>query len=269
MLSVTNQILNYKDSGPLNEAAQSNQPLVLVHGLFGSLDNLAVLARQFEKNYRVIQVDLRNHGRSFHHSQMTYTEMATDLANLLAHLEIKQAIFIGHSMGGKAVMKMASLYPESVRAIGVLDMAPVAYQEHRHLDVFEAIQAVADATPQSRSQAMSIMKAIVADDGVGQFLGKSLYQAEDGLAWRFNYPVIIEHYLDIMGWQAIAPNPVPALFIKGSESDYIQTSHQAMIRQQFPNSRGHIVQNAAHWLHAEKPSEVMRALQGFLDKLEI
>ena len=47
-------------------------PMVFIHGLFGSLSNLGMLARHFSKQRTVIQLDVRNHGLSDHSSEMNY-----------------------------------------------------------------------------------------------------------------------------------------------------------------------------------------------------
>ncbi|MEW9889257.1 MAG: alpha/beta fold hydrolase, partial [Candidatus Symbiodolus clandestinus] len=78
--------------------------ILLLHGLFGSLDNLGVLVRDLQRDHCVVAVDLRNHGRSFHDSQMDYPSMVTDLIALLQHLSLPSVTVIGHSMGGKAAM---------------------------------------------------------------------------------------------------------------------------------------------------------------------
>ena len=91
----------------LNTRAQSaqqshnNSPIVLVHGLFGSLDNLGVLARDLVNDHDIIQVDMRNHGLSERSPEMNYPAMAQDLLDTLDAHGIERATFVGHSMGGK------------------------------------------------------------------------------------------------------------------------------------------------------------------------
>lgn len=118
-------LLNYKQEG-------QGQTVVLIHGLFGSLSNLGLLARDLVQDHSVISVDLRNHGLSFHSDTHTYTEMAQDVANLLGHLDVEPSIIVGHSMGGKVAMKLADIAPQFVKQLVVLDMAPVAYTTNRH-----------------------------------------------------------------------------------------------------------------------------------------
>ncbi len=97
-------LLNYKQEG-------QGQTVVLLHGLFGSSSNLGLLARDLIQDYSVISIDLRNHGLSFHSETHTYTDMAQDVAQLLAHLNAEPSIIIGHSMGGKVAMKLAEVAP--------------------------------------------------------------------------------------------------------------------------------------------------------------
>ncbi|MCE0494548.1 alpha/beta fold hydrolase [Vibrio salinus] len=251
-------LLHYKTEG-------EGHPIVLIHGLFGNLDNLGILARELKKNYRVISVDLRNHGLSFHSENHSYPEMAQDVIHLIDSLQIEKFSLIGHSMGGKVAMKMASILAERVLSLVVLDMAPIGYTENRHDSVFTAIENVQASRPASRSEALEIMKEYITIEGVRQFLSKSLYKDNETqeMHWRFNAHALKKHYRNILGWNTIEPVSVPTLFIKGELSEYILPEHQERIRQQFPCAKAHVVTRTGHWLHAEKPKEVLRAISKF------
>ncbi|GAM61274.1 esterase ybfF [Vibrio ishigakensis] len=249
--------LHYKDQG-------DGEIIILIHGLFGSLDNLGLLARDLVKDHRVISVDLRNHGRSFHSDDHSYQAQAFDVLNLLNHLKIENATLVGHSMGGKVAMRLASLAPQIISKMIIMDMAPVSYQVDRHANVFAGILAVENGAPTARSEAMDLMATEIEMDGVRQFLSKSLYKDGDRLAWRFNHRVLKSWYWEITGWETLAPNPVSTLFIKGADSDYITAEYQAQILQQFPNAKAHVIANTGHWLHAEKPEMVLRTIRKFL-----
>ncbi|MCK6262183.1 alpha/beta fold hydrolase [Vibrio sp. ZSDE26] len=251
------QLLNYKLEG-------SGQTLVLLHGLFGNLDNLGLLARDLVKDYQVLSVDLRNHGLSFHSDKHSYHTMAEDVVDLLSHLGLSNVILIGHSMGGKVAMKVTELIQARVQKLIVLDMAPVSYTVHRHENVLYGLQAVIDAKPSNRSDAISLMSEHIEIEGVRQFLSKSLYRVNDAMAWRFNVDAIIDNYWGILGWHTLSAIEVPTLFVKGEQSDYLLAEHQADIQKQFPNAKAHIVSNTGHWLHAEKPKEVIRVIRNFI-----
>ena len=146
----------------LNSRTQSaqnphnNSPVVLVHGLFGSLDNLGILARDLVNDYDILQVDMRNHGLSPRSPEMTYAAMAQDLIDTLDDRQIEKATFIGHSMGGKAVMALTALAPERIAGLVAIDIAPVDYHVRRHDEIFNAINAVTDAGAASRCYGINI-----------------------------------------------------------------------------------------------------------------
>ncbi|MFQ3196078.1 MAG: esterase, partial [Colwellia sp.] len=78
------KLLNYQQSG-------SGKNIILIHGLFGRLENLNMVAKALAENYRVTSVDVRNHGDSFHDSVMDYSTMAQDIIDIMQHLAIKSA----------------------------------------------------------------------------------------------------------------------------------------------------------------------------------
>ena len=101
------QLLNYQQLG-------SGQDIILIHGLFGRLENLNMVAKTLSEKYRVTSVDVRNHGDSFHSGMMDYPSMAQDIIEIMQHLAIDSAIVLGHSMGGKIAMELALTCPERV-----------------------------------------------------------------------------------------------------------------------------------------------------------
>ncbi|QUJ66543.1 alpha/beta fold hydrolase [Photobacterium sp. GJ3] len=242
--------------------------VVLIHGLFGSADNLGILARALKESCQVISVDLRNHGQSPHSTTFTYRDMAQDVIDVLSQLNISEFSVIGHSMGGKVAMAMTELIPAQILGLIVLDMAPVAYQEHRHENVFAGLQAVRHQHITSRKEAEQYLAEHVQESGVRQFLLKSLAKTDNGFQWRFNVAGLIANYSTIMGWEPVPPFSGPTLFVKGQESEYIQTEHKDAITAQFPNAKAHMVANTGHWLHAEKPETVNRIILNFLQALK-
>lgn len=239
---------------------RNNSPIVLVHGLFGSLDNLGILARDLLADHDVIQVDMRNHGLSPRSDDMSYPAMAQDLLDTLDANQIEKATFIGHSMGGKAVMALTALAPERIDRLVAIDIAPVDYHVRRHDEIFAAINAVTSAGVSTRQQAATVMREYLHEEGVIQFLLKSFV---DG-AWRFNVPVLWEQYPHIVGWETIPAWEHPALFIPGGNSPYVTEAYRDDLLAQFPQAKAHVIAGAGHWVHAEKPDAVLRAIRRYL-----
>ena len=129
---------------------------------------------------------------------------------------------------------------------------------------FSGLKAVLEASPTTRSEAMAILSRHIKLDSVRQFLGKSLYRKQNRLLWRFNVEALESNYLSILDWEPIDQCDVPTLFLKGENSDYLTAKHQATVQTQFSDAKAHIVSNTGHWLHAEKPLEVTRAIKRFL-----
>ncbi|EIE4703901.1 esterase [Escherichia coli] len=267
----------------------NNSPIVLVHGLFGSLDNLGVLARDLVNDHNIIQVDMRNHGLSPRDPVMNYPAMAQDLVDTLDAQQIDKATFIGHSMGGKAVMALTALAPDRIDKLVAIDIAPVDYHKavmaltalapdridklvaidiapvdyhvRRHDEIFAAINAVSESDAQTRQQAAAIMRQHLNEEGVIQFLLKSFVDGE----WRFNVPVLWDQYPHIVGWEKIPAWDHPTLFIPGGNSPYVSEQYRDDLLAQFPQARAHVIAGAGHWVHAEKPDAVLRAIRRYLN----
>jgi len=241
------------------QSATNDLPLVLIHGLFGSLDNLGVLARELKQYRHLIQIDVRNHGLSPRAPDMDYALMAQDVLDTLDGLGVERFNVIGHSMGGKIAMALTAQAPDRIAGLVVIDIAPVAYPTRHHDDIFAALQAVSDAGLTSRSDAAALMRQTLPEEGVIQFLLKSFHEGD----WRFNVPVLWQCYAQIIGWQPQAPWPHPALFIRGERSHYLADEYRDALLAQFPQARAHVVTGAGHWVHAEKPDAVLRAIRRF------
>lgn len=162
-------------------------------------------------------------------------------------------------------MRLAADYPDVVNKLVVMDMAPVAYSHRKHDSVFAGLRSVMNTPPTSRSQALEQLAQHIELDGVRQFLAKSLYTTEHGLSWRFNVDAIWNNYWNILGWEPIAQSDIQTLFLKGANSDYLIADYQTQIQAQFSQAKAHVIANTGHWLHAEKPQEVLRAIRRFID----
>ena len=241
-------------------------PLVILHGLFGNLDNWSTIARRWAEHYRVILVDLRNHGRSPHADEMTYPLMAEDLAAFLEGLGVDRCHLLGHSMGGKVAMQTALSYPTLVEKLVVVDMAPRQYGRG-HDDVFAALHALDPASLQDRREAEAQMKPHMEDAGVRMFLLKNLARdTEEGFRWRMNLEVLDRDYENLIAPVGTLGQefPRPALFVRGGKSGYVKDEDIDGITYLFPDATVETIAGAGHWVHAEAPEELYRVVVKFL-----
>lgn len=240
------------------------KPLVMLHGLFGSGDNLGGIARILAEEYRVILIDLRNHGRSPHTDSMTYPEMAQDVIETMDNLGIGQACLFGHSMGGKTAMQLALTFPERFLKLVVGDIAPVVYSRH-HDKILAGTRAIGEQAVKSRDEAQTLFSEYFDDPDVLGFLMTNWRRDQNGgWAWRHNWQVIERDYAHISAAPEGQPFPHPTLFLKGANSDYITSEHREDILRLFPQATVRIIEGTGHWLHAEKPELVARAVSRFL-----
>lgn len=230
------------------------QAVILLHGLFGSSDNLGRVATELEKDYEVWRIDLRNHGNSFHSNEMTYPLMVEDVNRTMIAHEIERAHFIGHSMGGKVAMQFALTYPEKVKSLIVADIAPVRYPAH-HQAILQGLESLDLTEVKTRKMADELLAKYIDIPGVRQFLIKSLDFSTKGYAkWKFNLKAIFEHYHEILdACYSDKPFTGKTLFIAGGLSDYIKPEYRNETLALFPNTELKIIPETSHWLHAEKP----------------
>lgn len=251
--------LNYKVFG-------EGEPLLILHGLFGTLDNWQTIAKTLSEDYMVFILDLRNHGRSPHSDDFSYALMADDVRAFMEDNWIYNAYVMGHSMGGKVAMQLAIDNPDMVERLLVVDMAPKTYAPS-HESIFEGMFALDLQTLSSRREADDLMKPYIPSFGVRQFLIKnlSLDKKSGRYAWKMNLPVIHAHYGSILQQGPIAqPYEGPTLFIKGAKSAYIQEEELETYQQYFPQAELTTIQDAGHWIHAEQPEAFVQAVRDFL-----
>jgi esterase len=245
-------------------SSPNQSSVVLIHGLFGSGDNLSVIRRHFEVTHHVISIDLPDHGRSPQSQHFSFDTWAQQVIKTIQSLHIDKAFVIAHSLGGKVAMRAASLAPELIDKLVVMDIAPVKY-DSRHHNVIDGLSNVKLDEIADRNEAMTQLSEYIKDSGTRSFLLKSLYQDEaKKWQWRFNLPLIIRDYALLSDWPfkgTLFSGDIT--FIKGTNSDYITAAHQATIMAQFPNARAKII-DAGHWLHAEKPQLVNTLLTRIL-----
>ena len=242
------------------------QPFVILHGFLGMSDNWKTLGNRFAEHFQVHLVDQRNHGRSFHDDHFYYEALAEDLKHYFEHHNIKNAIVLGHSMGGKTAMLFAALYPELVSKLIVADISPRFYPVH-HDAILEGLNSLDFEVLKSRSQADKQLANYVSDFGTRQFLLKNLYWIEKGqLALRINLDILTANVSEVGEALPLhAKFDGDTLFLRGDKSEYIGNQDETLIKNHFPKAQIATISNAGHWLHAENPEDFYNAVTNFVN----
>ena len=254
------------DSLALNSKVMGSGPaLIILHGLFGSLDNWLSHAKTLSEEFTVHLLDQRNHGRSPHADEWNYPLMAEDLLAYMDSEGITTASLLGHSMGGKTALTFADAYPERLEKLIIADITPKPYKPH-HAEIIEALLSVPQAEVSQRSEVDEILKQSIEEVSVRQFLLKGLGRnKEKGFAWKFNLEVISQNYEEVLKEIPLEdPNYLPTLFIYGAKSNYLNEDDLETLPKLFPLAQFISVPEAGHWLHAENPSVFMKEVQDFL-----
>ena len=254
------------------EILGQGEPLIILHGLFGSAANWRSMASALAKpespqqaRWKLILPDLRNHGASPHSPTHRYSDMVSDILKLMDDLQLERAHLLGHSMGGKVAMLMASKASGRVQSLTVVDIAPRDYAP-LHLDLFAAMHAMPLKSIHSRAQAAEWLKSRLPNPHVREFLLTNLSRDASGhLHWRINLSALEMAYDDLNAMPFLDRlYQGPALFIRGGHSDYVRDADLGLIRRSFPQSCIHSLPLAHHWPHIETPGAFLHALRLFL-----
>lgn len=252
--------LNFKKYG-------AGEPLIILHGLLGSLDNWSTLGRKWADNYSVYLVDLRNHGKSPHTPTHTVPGMARDISDFIDTHDIYEPVVLGHSMGGKVAMELALSHPDEIRALIIADMGAQAYPRS-HDKIFQAIRSLDLDRNDSRKNIEKKLSETISDKGIVYFIAKNIDRTKEGYRWKMNLDIIEQDYEEIL--KAIEPGRIfdkPTLLIRGEKSGYVRKEDRHLLQQLFPRIKTASILGAGHWLHAEKPEEFEKEVRRFLEGL--
>ena len=243
--------------------AGDGPPVVLLHGLFGAARNFGSIQRALAPQFRVVALDMRNHGDSRHDPDMRYVTQAGDVHETLRALTIETAAVIGHSMGGKTAMAMALQWPEAVGRLLVSDIAPVVY-EHGNTAIAAAMAAIPLTRTLTRREADAALADVVPRSDVRAFLLQNLRFGASP-RWRIGLQEIADAISDLEGWVDLPGAYMgPSLFVTGAKSDYVLPEHRPIIRGLFPGARFVAIKDAGHWVHADNPAGFLSVVEAFL-----
>lgn len=246
-------------------------PVLIIHGLFGSGRNWTSIARALsEYSHRVYCLDLPNHGQSpWSTEALDYPAIADCIKDWIEQQNLRSVILLGHSMGGKAAMTLALLYPEYVSKIMVVDIAPVTYTSMEHLHLIHTLQSVDLSQFTRRQEVENILSESIPDEGLRKFLTHNIVsdQQNSQLRWAVNLQGLadsMEHIRSFPTFDSAVSFKNPSFFLVGGRSSYIKNTDYQTIQTLFPGHRFACMEECGHWPHAENPKVFTQHAATFL-----
>jgi pimeloyl-ACP methyl ester carboxylesterase len=251
--------------------------------LFGNANNWRYFSYNEQVRARRIShlIDLRNHGESDHHDSMTYPELAEDVIRHMIKKGIKKFTLLGHSMGAKVAMNMATMVPDMLDGVMIVDSAPKDHSNDLAIyktskDVIDKLSDY-DITDKTRKEVMDDFKDMF-NGSVANLLGTNLTYVNndsDIVTWRVNLDAIKKNYNNIIKWENRGtPYKGPLKILIGEKSHIFPIS---VFKPVFPDivdediviikDAGNFI-NLGHWLHSDKPRETIIEITKFLDKID-
>lgn len=256
--------LHVKTSG------EGDSNVVLLHGLFGSGNNLGQISSGLKEEHRVHSIDLPDHGRSDWLPEASIQSYAHCVAAWMDDQQLTNCCVIGHSLGGKVAMQLAVNRPELIKRLVILDISPMAYTVRRHDHIFAGLNAVKAAGVKTRAGARDVLLTHMEESSVADFLLTSAYTDESGLIdWRFNLVQLEADYRHMLSGIEVQearglPCQIPSLVIRGADSAYVPKTTKQDFAHLFGALNVVTVKNAGHWLHQEQTETVLSLIGRFI-----
>jgi pimeloyl-ACP methyl ester carboxylesterase len=258
--AVNGQRLYYEDTGG------SGPAVIFSHGLFMDHEMFAPQVAALRAKYRVITWDERGHGATASDAlaPFSYYDSADDLAALLAHLGISEAVLAGMSQGGFLSMRCALTHPDVVRALILIDTQagledPVAMKGYLQLTDEWAESGL-------KSSTADIVEAIILGDrwsGAGAWRAKWATFKGGNIKGCMRTLSIRD---DITG--RLPEIKVPALVIHGDADAAIELGLARKLASGLADAELVVVPGAGHAANLTHPDVVNPAIERFLAELE-
>lgn len=254
--------LRYLERAP--EAA-AGDPVVLLHGFGGDLNNWLFNTDRLAERRRVYALDLPGHGESSKDVGAGDLEaFAEALGGFLDAVGAARAHLVGHSLGGAVALAYALAHPDRVASLTLV--APAGLGEDINPDYIDGFVAA-----ERRRELKDVLELLFADQGlVSRKLVDDVlrYKRLDGVEEALRqvagvmYPsgrqtVVLTGELDRL--------QAPALVVWGGQDRILPAAHAEALAGR---ARVAVLAGAGHSPHMEAANEVNRLVGGFLDELE-
>ena len=236
----------------------------IFHGLFGRAKNWHSIALRISSIFdgTIIVFDLRNHGENEPSTEISYSIMVNDVYEFIKKKNIKKFSIIGHSMGGKLGMLFTLLYPQFVKQLFVVDIAPVDYPRDE-IEVVDHLLKIDVKNCKSRKDVDVKLSNYINDKELRSFLLQNLNFNNGIYSWSLDLNAIKMGMKDLRGFpfdMISNTSQIDTLCIFGGDSPYINEKYKDKFKTLFKNLKFFKIEDAGHWLHVEKPEEFIKII---------
>lgn len=258
--------LTLNDGGKLfyqTTGLATNQPIIMLHGFSGRHVEFDGQVNAFvSAGYQVIQVDLRNHGRSSYDAGATISRLSADIQELIISLDLTDVILMAHSMGAAVTWSYCQLFGiERLHAIVTIDESPQCLATNNWpyslfgttwstipnvMEHFKATKMTVTRLPDRTFKTIKDEQKLYPFDIEGN---KSLLSNHVSLKWQS----VIERLT------------LPQLYIAGGQSPLWSSEHAKFSALLTNFGEAVIIPETGHLPHAEKPEAFNEAVLTFLN----
>lgn len=268
------------------ESRGEGKPLIFCYGLTCRRDHWRHQARHFVKHYRVITFDYRGH----HASQLPKNDRhlslewcAKDIQALYDHLELEDAVCLGHSMGVTVLTRAALLLESRLRGMvficgSVHNPFEQMFHTNRLKAVYEVSSFLFDTFPETSSK---LWGTFTKPNGLGYLLTSQFgfnatrSKREDiqgYLEGVHKTPLPVFHYLlrDYVRYDGrpdLEKIAVPTLVVAGEDDWITPMASQEEIASLLPSGELAKIPGGSHNAHTDFPGEVNARIDEFLGKI--
>ena len=242
------------------KVGEGQRCIVLIHGIMGSSRNLVGFAKLLTENFPDWQVwipDLRHHGESgYFEPPNTIDSCAQDVFEWIKDQNIKVDMLIGHSYGGKVVLRLNELMP--MKQVWVWDAEPGHRKPGKTDEMIKQLKSI----PMPQKSKQDVLQAML-DLGLPRETAlwmmmnvMSVSEANpspqpsptrgEGVIWKFDFN-LIEQLLLSFRETAITPQ---------SNTDFVKAERNPHITLPL-SDKVHLLKNAGHWVHADNPKGLL------------
>ena len=270
------------DGGSLHVIERgSGRPLLLIHGVTLQAGVWSAQFHLMADRYRILALDVRGHGKSLAGTDgFGRTVAARDVATVLDHFDLRDAIIIGHSMGGMITMEFAGDFPDELadRVAGLVFMDTAAYQILPRA-VLPVAKLLGHRVSTRFAAGRPVPERKFGDDDISWFMTRLAFGSNPSakaVAQVRGYLEEVPQSTSLPSWidlldhdarEALKQTKTPSLILVGSRDLLTPVFAARRIATFLPDAGFEVLEGAGHQLMQERPYEVARLIDEFAARI--